>query len=887
MDSLRAQFGHGAKTSAVPPPTAHSLTIDLNTHLKSSGNDFPSSNGVTADLEHKRVPVDTMHRQIPLDLRSHMNGVLDSHIQGLPNRVSRNSSDIHGLSRAAPSDPATCPPSDHVSPPASHHPSSPYSMSPRRRSPQSMSPRHRSAYSSVVDPLSPRSSSAGQRSPFHMSGRDQSLGDASRGLPFHMCGGDMSLSLQLSNTTSPDNVSQISSDSSSPSAISPRQRKTINSAMSPRQQEPSVNGFLPSAMSPNKRTLTFPNDLSAQHQSLPTSNLASLSSPDIKKLAVQLQEEVHNLSIENDKFKTQLNSVEIFREVPGANENDFTDRDDIEKLLQEVRFLRSELLSRDTELDHLKHLSVQKHSGSDGDSTKGQNAAHYKKQVQKLKLKLREAESVRNLLEEQISVDTRTEDNPSGFNPVLIVQMASEIDRLKQKLAQVSPRRQSSKRSQSLSFKNSHVQTNETKDRDVQTHHSHMHHTQECAVQTHSQMINARDCGIQTHHVGIHHSKDTQTYATDLKLGDQWLAQDNTHGLTSRIPRLKKSLSKESCSSRVDSSPDGQDTIKHLLRNTRLQVDELKSRLLSTEGTVRYQSKKIKQYRRLLDENGLLTGGLARARSESDLAACGASQPILSDVRATSLDDLNTIAQQADPSDQCNYDIAPDVHALKKQIKDLKKQLERYHQLLGLHQVQKQSAGTAISSPPRGLGGSHSTTQDDVRDLKNKNCQLLSDLHELKMNNAELQTDLLDAKNAKNEEVNMLSQLLEDCQRTNTVLQARLASVVSDKTGTMSDRGHGTDAGSDKSDMLFQRKTFSDTWNTCSQISKWLEELGDFLGELVHSDQNSSTDIMRFSGFQQRLEHSRAIVQNLSASLQGELTSNVYVCVFWGRVTKG
>ncbi|KAL5009349.1 hypothetical protein ScPMuIL_014930 [Solemya velum] len=880
VESLRSQFEGRAKPNPGPPPSAHSLTIDLNTNIRSQ------SNGVTTDL--------TANRPVPVDPRSHVNGVLDygSHINGMPAQVPREQTHIHGLSEQVPWYPVS-----HVhgrfgntSPQqTSHRPSSPYSMSPRRRSPQSISPKQKSAYSNIVNPLSPQSSSPSQLSPVHMSMRGRSTGDISQALPFHMSAGDMSLSLQLSNTTSPNDVSETSSNSSSQNAMSPRQQRTTNytssSAMSRKQQQSFLNGFSPSAVSPKQRPSVLPNEA--------PSALTSLSSPDIKKLAVQLQEEVHKLSTENDKFKKQLHSVEIFREVPGANENDFTDRDDIEKLLKEIRFLRTELLSRDTELDQLKHLSVQKLSSSDMDSAKGQNVAHLKKKIQKLKTKLHEAESVRRLLEEQISVDTRTEDNPTGFNPVLIVQMASEIDRLKQKIAQASPKRHSSKQSQSqaMSVQDSQVQTHHTKDRDVQTylsgltltqdqniqthqsqihptqdrnvqtHHSELQctqdqnvqthnglrHTQDWDVQTYSQMINTKDCGVQTHHGKMHYNNDTQIHRGEIKTGDLWLPAEGVHNHSSRIPRLKKTFSKESCSSHGDTNPDDQDTLKHLLRNTRLQLDELKARLLSTEGTVRYQSQKIRYYRGLLADNGLLADGLVRAHSESDLA-----------VSATS------------PHKQ-------------KQIKDLKKQLERYHQLLGLHRVQKQSVGTFMSSPPRSFGD-QSFVKADVLEIKNKNSQLQSDLHELKMRNAELQTELVGVKSAKDEEVNNLSQLLEDCQRMNTVLQTRLASVMSDKALSVPGMEQAMDAGSDKSDTPFQRKNFSDTWNTCSQISRWLEELGDFLGDLVHSDQDGSTEVARFSGFQQRLEHSRAIVQNLSASLQG-LKLEVSIRLRVGRVT--
>jgi len=72
---------------------------------------------------------------------------------------------------------------------------------------------------------------------------------------------------------------------------------------------------------------------------------------------------------------------------------------------------------------------------------------------------------------------------------------------------------------------------------------------------------------------------------------------------------------------------------------------------------------------------------------------------------------------------------------------------------------------------------------------------------------------------------------------------------------------------SQKLEIMFLRKKLSDTQNSCVQLEGWLNELSDFLNELMYVDDDGNHSNVR--GIKQTVDKSRHMIQSMSSTLLG------------------
>lgn len=70
-----------------------------------------------------------------------------------------------------------------------------------------------------------------------------------------------------------------------------------------------------------------------------------------------------------------------------------------------------------------------------------------------------------------------------------------------------------------------------------------------------------------------------------------------------------------------------------------------------------------------------------------------------------------------------------------------------------------------------------------------------------------------------------------------------------------------------KTEIIFLRKKLAETQNSCVQLEGWLNELSEFLSELMYVDEDGSHGNMR--GIKQKVDKSRHMIQSMSSTLLG------------------
>jgi len=80
---------------------------------------------------------------------------------------------------------------------------------------------------------------------------------------------------------------------------------------------------------------------------------------------------------------------------------------------------------------------------------------------------------------------------------------------------------------------------------------------------------------------------------------------------------------------------------------------------------------------------------------------------------------------------------------------------------------------------------------------------------------------------------------------------------------------------------MFLRKKLSDTQNSCVQLEGWLNELSDFLNELMYVDDDGNHSSVR--GIKQTVDKSRHMIQSMSSTLLGN-NFNHHVIKFYHSI---
>ena len=121
--------------------------------------------------------------------------------------------------------------------------------------------------------------------------------------------------------------------------------------------------------------------------------LQNMTPAELRQVIEMLRDELQTANACSDSLQAQLNAMAGIRDIPGENNQD------------------------------RKSLTPRK-----------QKVAETEQDLAKLRAQLKHTEYLNDLLKHQIRLNTQSANTPAGFNPELIVQMAQEIERLKEEL---------------------------------------------------------------------------------------------------------------------------------------------------------------------------------------------------------------------------------------------------------------------------------------------------------------------------------------------------------------------------------------------------------------------------------------------------------------------
>lgn len=380
-------------------------------------------------------------------------------------------------------------------------------------------------------------------------------------------------------------------------------------------------------------------------------SLSEMSAPMLRKFIRQLQQQLNAAEKEKSDLRTRLSSMDSFRDIPGKNEDDINS---IPLLHNEIEKLQKELLVRDREIKEFKS-KLGLDMNDNGENSNLSSIVDLQNQVLKLKVKLKNVEELNVLLKRQLNLNTKCENGPGGFDPNLIVQMAEEIQRLKTELNAAT------------------FQTDVPKS-----------------------VVIGGDVGVQTSPQSIGAASGTTHTKSHL------LAPGKSH-----IPRPKHRPTQHLSNTDLR-HVENVEFLKSLLTEAKSKIENLEDKLKATEGTVRLQTQKMKYYRGLLEEHGLMARSpmCSRSNSETNLASLGLRAPVR---RALSHDNLASVLPPTsglasgvgtDVLESVNYrDFGKtnDISELKEQLKQMKDLVQGYQKLVSALQVKVSRDCTALN----------------------------------------------------------------------------------------------------------------------------------------------------------------------------------------------
>ncbi|XP_063423937.1 myomegalin-like isoform X3 [Mytilus trossulus] len=368
------------------------------------------------------------------------------------------------------------------------------------------------------------------------------------------------------------------------------------------------------------------------------------------------------------------------------------------------------------------------------------------------------------------------------------------------------------------------------------------------------QMANEiRNLKTQLDNVGARHDKSNvscQTAPWSDAIITNGQIENKSQKRNSKIPQIQKPAPMRTNSSDRDSP----DILKSLLMEARGRLQALEGKLEATEGTVRLQTKKMKYYRNLLEENGLVFKSPlgSRSNSESNIVMALGGRNLCKNNRTLSYDnipellvDSQTESSESDFSEKYkSYGNTNNVSELKDQVRQLKIAMEKYKAVIKSHMSQRDTS----------MGGMSTQTHHDMDDTFIPR-QSLRDLQ---------------CKLSASEENNLyLRQKISGFEKNISDLKLEL------KRYQNQDQldGHNISQGSPtkqiiethKTEIVFLRKKLAETQNSCVQLEGWLNELSEFLSELMYIDEDGSHGNMR--GIKQKVDKSRHMIQSMSSTL--------------------
>ncbi|XP_067661683.1 myomegalin-like isoform X2 [Haliotis asinina] len=555
-------------------------------------------------------------------------------------------------------------------------------------------------------------------------------------------------------------------------------------------------------------------------------SLSKMSSSMLRKLVQQLQEDLVAALKQNNDLQGQMFGECETREVPGRNEADPTVAD-FQQMQQQIDELRSSLDRRDKENDVLRS-----HLGLDHDTQIDSRDLPYlhdlQNEVHKLKAQLKEVVHANELLKKQINISSQSDDYPAGFNPSLIIDMARELEALKSELEKSRKIIAEQKR---VTF-----DTNGVKSSRIPSWNDDASHSELGMIDGAS---NSSGMGS-----GISHSSN-QSVKNYGRKGSQIPRLKNHQPVTSNITHEHHPV-----------------ILQRQLQDAADHIKQLEKTLAATEETVRYQSQKVKYYRGLLKDAGIVPLQDSRSQSETCLTrlsgnkswtgsvenlAARNTQDGLSPLRVLSLESVK------------EYGNTDNVYELKHQIKDMQEKLEKS---LGLSHRYNSASGSSerLASPARrslspSLGKFRTQSTDNIAQV----CQMSGSLEKLQRQVWSLESQLQESKKF-NSDLQLRLKELQNTQPGDSlnshpirqpIFADRGTSPLSHKGNHPSSQGGSNipalqiDSGDDyRHEIASLRKQLQDSQNVNTLLKDELEELSHFLSELMVHDQNGhNTDV--------------------------------------------
>lgn len=375
------------------------------------------------------------------------------------------------------------------------------------------------------------------------------------------------------------------------------------------------------------------------------------------------------------------------------------------------------------------------------------------------------------------------------------------------------------------------------------------------------QMANEiRNLKTQLDNVGARHDKShvsCQTAPWSDAIITNGQIENKSQKRNSKIPQIQKTAPMRTNSSDGDS----QDVLKSLLMEARGRLQALEGKLEATEGTVRLQTKKMKYYRNLLEENGLVFKSPlgSRSNSESNIVMALGGRNLCKNNRTLSYDnipellvDSQTESSESDFSEKYkSYGNTDNVSELKDQVRQLKIVMDKYKAVIKSQMSQRDAS---MGQRDTSMGGMSTQTHHDMDDtfiprqsVRDLQCKLSAS----EENNLYLRQKISGLENS-------ISDLKLELKRYQNQDQLD---------------GHNISQGSPtkqiiethKTEIIFLRKKLAETQNSCVQLEGWLNELSEFLSELMYVDEDGSHGNMR--GIKQKVDKSRHMIQSMSSTL--------------------
>ncbi|XP_061183808.1 trichohyalin-like isoform X2 [Saccostrea echinata] len=254
--------------------------------------------------------------------------------------------------------------------------------------------------------------------------------------------------------------------------------------------------------------------------------------------------------------------------------------------------------------------------------------------------------------------------------------------------------------------------------------------------------------------------------------------------------------------------------LREMLSESKNRISDLEAKLEATEGTVRIQTQKMKHYKSILEEHGLMAKSpcISRSHSETNLAAATATtSKIPVRKRAMSIEHLNAVGKS-----------------------DLEGQTRH------------------VSDSSEGSQESTLLPSQTLLDLQERMAFLQQSLQETKNNNSELQQKL-QAKQHSDQTIAELKFQLGQSRETIVALEKQLKSYQGSSMQEVLEL--------QRDEIAVLRKRLCDSQNSCVQLNRWLGDLNVYLDGLTEDE---------YGSIKQKVQQTQKVAKSLTHLLDSD-----------------